>query len=78
MECQKRINCKGLLSFNDLICSLPVLTSSNLLGREHKSLTLIVSEVISLFISPMLLESVKEPFNDDNYITELKLSIPKS
>ncbi|OIS62577.1 hypothetical protein A4A36_06850 [Bacillus subtilis] len=27
-----------------------------------------------MFISPMLLLSIKGPFDDENYITELKLS----
>ncbi len=31
-----------------------------------------------MFISPMLLERVDQPFDSDEYITELKLSIPKS
>lgn len=25
-----------------------------------------------MFVSPMLLHSIKEPFDDENYITELK------
>ncbi|AII37958.1 hypothetical protein BHY07_10375 [Bacillus subtilis subsp. subtilis] len=27
-----------------------------------------------MFVSPMLLHSIKEPFDDESYITELKLS----
>ena len=30
-------------------------------------------EVVNVFVSPMLLQKANEPFDDDRYLTELKL-----